>query len=192
MMSALARFGSIERSRWHGRPPRPPEEVATLARRVGRDLAREYVELLSVSDGGELVGGDRDIDLWSARDVAPLNADYDVGARLPTFLGIGTDGGGILLGYEFGSGRGRSPPSRSARCRRKMSNSSARTWCARSSRTHVHAGTETRRLPTYRGSAGLDAARARGVIVRRGVVRGRRAGAGIGVRGGFVLKEVST
>jgi SMI1/KNR4 family protein SUKH-1 len=77
-------------------PPATEEEIAALARCVGRPLPGDYVAFLQRHDGGALWY--RDVwylRLWRAADIPEWSAAYGFGPQcIPGAVAIGSDGGG--------------------------------------------------------------------------------------------------
>lgn len=78
-----------------------PAEVAALMRTTGITLPRDYVDLMSYSDGIEgPIGNENYVALWPMGQLLEATQGYELAVRLPGLLLIGSDGGDVGYAYD--------------------------------------------------------------------------------------------
>ncbi len=87
---------------WNRQPPATQDSIEALASDCSLDLPKQYLEFLTLSNGGE---GELGVDpgwfqLWPVEEVLDLNRDYGIDEFLPGFFGFGSNGGGELLAFD--------------------------------------------------------------------------------------------
>jgi SMI1/KNR4 family protein SUKH-1 len=91
---------------WRPVAPASREALAHLVANRPLDLPTAYLDLLSLSNGGE---GDLGVEpewisIWPAEEVLARNSEYDISRNAPGLLGFATNGGGELLAFDARSG----------------------------------------------------------------------------------------
>lgn len=67
----------------------------------GVQLPKDYIDFMSEHNGGEgAVGENLYMRLYKLEELIDYNNDYEISKYLPDFFIFGTDGGGMLLGYD--------------------------------------------------------------------------------------------
>lgn len=67
----------------------------------GVQLPKDYLDFMSEHNGGEgAVGENLYMRLYKLEELIDYNNDYEISKYLPNFFIFGTDGGGMLLGYD--------------------------------------------------------------------------------------------
>lgn len=91
---------------WRGAPPARGDSLDRLVENAPVPLPASYLALLAITDGGE---GDLAVEpgwisLWPSDQVLALNASYAVSEFAPGLFGIGSNGGGELIAFDFSLG----------------------------------------------------------------------------------------
>ncbi len=67
----------------------------------GVQLPKDYLNFMSEHNGGEgAVGENLYMRLYKLEELIDYNNDYEISKYLPDFFIFGTDGGGMLFGYD--------------------------------------------------------------------------------------------
>jgi hypothetical protein len=87
---------------WDREESANPEAINTLASKSGLNLPKDYLDFLSLSNGGE---GELPVDpywfqIWSAENVLEHNEGYQVAQFLPDFFAFGSNGGGEMFAFD--------------------------------------------------------------------------------------------
>jgi hypothetical protein len=87
---------------WDREKSASPEAINSLASNSGLNLPKDYLDFLSLSNGGE---GELPVDpywfqIWSAENVLEHNEGYQVAQFLPGFFAFGSNGGGEMLAFD--------------------------------------------------------------------------------------------
>ena len=91
-----------EEIQWQREAPASEEALTALESGAPARLPAAYREFLRYSNGGEGILGIQPgwFQIWTAQEVLPLNADYQVQDWLPYLFGFGSSGGGELLAFD--------------------------------------------------------------------------------------------
>lgn len=86
--------------------PATPVEIAALTGWCSVPLPPDYLNFLRFSNGGQLTSSTypRCRRLWSIRDVLGNNRDYEIARWVPGYIGIGDDGGEVVIGFDTRTG----------------------------------------------------------------------------------------
>lgn len=89
-------------SGWIAAAPASEQAVKTLLNASALALPNEYLQFLSLTNGG---GGGLDInpwvlELWTAEEVLDLNESYGLREYIPGYFGIGSSGGGECFVFD--------------------------------------------------------------------------------------------
>lgn len=67
----------------------------------GVQLPKDYLDFMGEHNGGEgAVGENLYMRIFKLEELIDYNNDYEISKYLPDFFIFGTDGGGMLLGYD--------------------------------------------------------------------------------------------
>ena len=93
----------LKEANWNKEESAKPEAIQKLVDGAGKELPKDYLDLLLYCNGGE---GELGIEpgwfrLWSAEDVIQLNKDYEIEKYIPEFFGFGSSGGGELIAFDM-------------------------------------------------------------------------------------------
>jgi len=83
--------------------PATEAEIAALTEAAPFVLPPDYLELLSVTNGGEgelFLGRPEWFQIWPAQKARDHNAGYKVGEYHPGFWGFGSNGGGLMYAFR--------------------------------------------------------------------------------------------
>lgn len=80
--------------------PASAGQLEGLERTLDQQLPRDYVEFVSVHDGGEGWVGDHYLVLWNTRELIPYNREYGFPEGAPSLIAFGTDGGGEAFAFD--------------------------------------------------------------------------------------------
>ncbi|MBK9208525.1 MAG: SMI1/KNR4 family protein [Anaerolineales bacterium] len=88
---------------WNKEESAKLEAVQKLVDDAGKELPKDYLDLLLYCNGGEGELGIKPgwFRLWSAEDVIQLNKDYEIEKYIPEFFGFGSSGGGELIAFDM-------------------------------------------------------------------------------------------
>lgn len=83
------------------RAPMSDSALTKSQDQLGIKLPNDYLELLSVTNGGEgFIGKNSYVILWGVEELATMNQSYQVQEYAPGLLIFGSDGGGEAYGFD--------------------------------------------------------------------------------------------
>ena len=88
-----------------GNDPVSPLELREAEQALGRRLPAEFIDLLSILNGGEGFVGDKYLMIWSAGEIVDYSAQYDVQKYAPGLVVFGSNGGGEAYAFDYRSER---------------------------------------------------------------------------------------
>lgn len=77
------------------------EEIKSVEDEFGVSLPEDYQTFLRTSGGGEGFIGEQYLIIWSANELVPFNAEYEVNKYAPGILMFGSNGGGEGFAFDL-------------------------------------------------------------------------------------------
>lgn len=86
---------------FQGRAGASVDDVADAEKALGITLPMDYKQFMMSMDGGDgFIGEGSYLTLWSVRELAEFNADYETALYCPGVVVIGSSGGGEAFGID--------------------------------------------------------------------------------------------